>query len=96
MGRQKDVRVRFVIAQQNVVFRAMLLDQVMFKYQRLSFCEGHSDLDISNITDKRSRFGTVYIRSEIRAEALFKVFGFTYINDSALTYPSCDKHQAVQ
>ena len=58
LERHFDVGVGFVILEQNVVARAVLLDQIHLKEQRLKLTLRHDDLKISNVTDQASRLRT--------------------------------------
>src|ERR1700737_3719014 len=52
-----NVRVSFVVAQQYVKFWLVLLDQVVFKRQRLTVVVHNNALEVGNFADQRTSFG---------------------------------------
>ncbi len=53
-GRVADVRVSFVVAQQNIKFRFVLLDQIIFKRQCLALVVHHDVFHVRNFSDERT------------------------------------------
>jgi hypothetical protein len=85
LGRQFDVRVSLIVAQQNVVARLVLLDQVVFKRQRFFFVVDLNDIDMPRFTDQSPGFDvgqTVVIK--IAAHAAAQVFRLADVDDGAM------------
>ena len=82
LGGQLNVGIRFVVAQQDVVARLVLLDQVVFKRQRLFFVVDLNDLDVPGFADQRAGLDVSQaIVIEVAANAAAQVFGFTNVDD---------------
>ena len=64
----EDVRVGLVVAQQDVVRRAQLLDQGLLKQQRFRFAAGDGDLDIRDAPDQCLGLGIQTGIAEIAGE----------------------------
>ncbi len=72
---QLDVRVCFVIAQQDVVARLVLLDEIVLERERFFVVVDLDKIDVPRLADQRSGFGVgqpvlVEIASDARAKAL--------------------------
>lgn len=55
--REFDVRIGFVIAKQDIEFRFVLLDEVVFKSQGFAGVGDYDGFEIDDFTDKRAGFG---------------------------------------
>src|SRR5215467_11281759 len=81
-----DVRIRLVVAQEDVESRLFLLDQIVFKGQRLLVIGDDDVLKIHSLTQQGSGLGIglAYPLLEIRAHPGAEVLGLTHIDDAAL------------
>ena len=65
-----DVRILFVVAQENVVARTELLDKIAFQNQRFQLGIGHDRLEIRNVGHHRADFRLViFVGAEILPNA---------------------------
>ena len=81
LGRQLDVRIGLVVAQQDVVARLPLLDQVVLERQRFFFVVDLDEVDVARFVDQRAGFdvGQTVIE-EIAADAGAKVLGLADVD----------------
>lgn len=56
-GGELDVRVGFIVAQDDVKFRAVLLNEVVLEGQRFMFVIDNNGLEIGNLACERAGFG---------------------------------------
>jgi hypothetical protein len=78
---EKNVGVRFVVAQQNVVARLIKLDVIVLKQQRFGFGMGYGDIDVMDVTHQRFGFSAANVRAKIARKPLFQIFGFADIDN---------------
>ena len=79
-----DVRIALVILEADVVFRAMLLDQVHLKDERLKLRADHDPFNIHDLAHEAAGLGIVAgIRVEVGADAVLQADGLADINDRA-------------
>ena len=84
LRRQLDVRIGFVVAQQNVVARLLLLDQVVFKRQRLALVAHHDVFNIDGFTQQASGLGVLAgALHKIRAHPRPQVLRLANVDDLA-------------
>src|SRR5690554_1588594 len=74
----KDKGAGFVVAQQDVVGRPLLLDQSLFKEQRLDFTTRYCDLNLRDACDHGLGLG-VECAAKVAAKACFQAFGLAYV-----------------
>jgi len=83
--RELYIRIRFVVAQQNVVARLLLLDEVVFERQRFFFIGDDDPFHIDGLADQRPSLGiggTTFV--EVLADAVAQALGFTHVDDHTL------------
>jgi len=56
---QLDIRISFVIAQQHIEARLLLLDEIIFKRQRLFFVVHHNVVNVHRLAHQRAGFSLV-------------------------------------
>ena len=79
-GRQLQVRVALVVAQQDVVFRRALLDQVVFERERLDDRVGHDDLESIGFVEQRVGLRVDAVRAKIAAHAVAEGARLAHVN----------------
>src|SRR5690348_18085980 len=57
LGGEFDVRIGFVIAQQDVVARLPLLDEIVFERKRFLFVIDLNEVDVARIVNQSAGFG---------------------------------------
>ena len=82
--RQVDIGVGFVVTQQDVVDRLVLLDQVVLQQQRLDLAVQHSDLDVGDVGHHRHGFRLQPAGAEVAGNPVFQVFGLAHVQQPPL------------
>src|SRR5690625_5809847 len=72
-----------IVAQQDIVRRAIGLNQVVFKNQRFGFIAGNGDLYLMNSRYQGRCLGAQAGFSKIAGQPLFQVLGFTHVKKLA-------------
>ena len=81
---QLDVGVGFVVAQQHVEARLVLLDQVVFERQRFLFVIHQNVVDIARFRDQAARFGiSQLVFGKVAAHPMPQHLGFADVDDPA-------------
>ena len=70
VGRQLQVRIILVVAQQDVVFRRPLLDQIVFERQRLDHRIGDDDLEPGDFVEQGIGFRVGSMSAEVIAHPI--------------------------
>ena len=83
-GREEDIGIGLVVAQQDVIRRPPLLDQRLLKQQRLGFVGGDGGLDLCDLGHQRSGLGCLPGLAEIAGQALFQVLRLADIEQLGL------------
>lgn len=79
---EANKRIGFIITQQDVVFRLVLLDERIFKQECIKFGVNDGEFDFPNLLDQFSSFGVVVLNAgEIATYSVLEVFRFSYIDD---------------
>jgi energy-coupling factor transporter ATP-binding protein EcfA2 len=78
-GRQLQVGVVLVVAQQDVVFRGPLLDEVVLERQRLHHRVGDDDLEALGLVEQRVDARTGAVRAQVAADAVAEHPGLAHI-----------------
>ena len=79
-----DIAVAFVVAQKDVVFRHILLDQAAFEDERLEFAVGHDIFEMIDVFDHLAHlFAVAAVGAEILADAVFERLRLSDIDDFA-------------
>ena len=81
---QKQVGIGFIIPQQDIEWRPVLLDQILFQQQRLYFCLGNGDINVGDTAHQSSRFRGQPGSSEIACHPFTQVFCLANIEHSAV------------
>ncbi len=81
---QKHVGVGFIVAQQNVVRRSPLLDQVLLEQQGLGLVGSDGGLDLGDTAHQRGGFRRQAGLAKIAGQALFEVLGLAHIEQPSL------------
>ena len=82
---QLDVRIRLVVAQQDVEARLVLLDQVVFERQRLFFVIDQDVVDIARLADQRPVLTSASCRRRSSCgPAMPQDFGLADVDDPAV------------
>ena len=82
---QLDVGIGFVVAQQNVVARLLLLDEVVLERERFLLVVDHDVVEIDGLAQQRAGLGVLRRAFEkIRAHPRAQVLGLADIDDLAL------------
>ena len=81
-----DIRVSLVILEQDIVKRAVQLDQVAFQQQRFQVSTGQHDVEIVYMGDHRGDLGRVLRILEITPHPVFQVDRLADVNDIALLF----------
>ena len=84
MAGQLDIRVTFIIPKQDVIAGIQVFNQVIFQYQRFTFCARVDDLYRLNMTHHGLRLWGKAGFAKIARQAFFQVLGFTYIDHLTL------------
>ena len=79
----KNEGIGFVVAQQNIVGRPLLLDQGLFKEQRLDFTTRYRDLNIRDACDHGLGLG-IECAAKVAAKACFQAFGLAHVKGLAM------------
>lgn len=80
-----DVGITLVVLEADVVFGAVLFDEVHLKDERLQFGPDHDPLDIGDLAHETPRLSIVIrIGMKIRTDAVFQADGFAYVDDLPL------------
>jgi len=82
--RQEYVGIRLIVAQQNVVRRAPLLDQVLLEQQRLGLVGGNGGFDLGDARHQRSGFRRQAGLAEVAGQAFLEVLGLAHIEQPRL------------
>ena len=82
-GGELDVRIRFVVAQQDVEARLPLLDEVVLKRQRFFFVVDQNVVDVGGLGDERAGFGIGQaVVVEVAAYAEAQALGLADVDDA--------------
>src|ERR1039458_1400243 len=83
-GRQFDVRISLVVAQQDVEARLVLLDEVVFERQRFLLVIDLDVLDVARLGDERAGLdvGQLVFR-EVAADAVAQDLSLAHVDDAA-------------
>src|SRR5690242_13036219 len=85
LGREFDVRIGFVIAQQDVVARLPLLDEIVFERKRFLFVIDLNEVDVARIVNQSAGFGVSQtLFQEVAAHAGAKVLRLADVNNRAV------------
>ena len=76
---QEHIRIRLIVAQQNVVRRSPFLDQRLFEQQRFGFVTGDGGLNLRDARHQSASLGRVPGLAKITGKALLQVLGFAHI-----------------
>ncbi|MND84767.1 hypothetical protein D3C80_766660 [compost metagenome] len=74
--------ISFVVFKLNIVFRKILLDEVVFQQERIHFGINDNVLDIGNFLYKNIRFCMLVILVEVGRNPLFQVFCLSDVKNS--------------
>ncbi len=79
-----DVRISFVVAQEDVVARLLLLDEVVLERQRLFFVADDDVFNIDSLTEEAAGFGILVGSSdEVRTYPRAEVLGLSHVDNLA-------------
>ena len=81
---KENVRVRLVVAQQNIIRRPVSLDQALLQQQRLGFVGGDGGVNLLDAADQCLGLGAQAGFAEVAGQALFKVAGLADIQQCAV------------
>ena len=76
-----DGRVGFVVLQQYVVPRLVLLDELVLEKQSVLFSLDNGIFDVANLGYQYAGSGTLLCLDKIRRHAAFQFFCLTYVDD---------------
>ncbi|MNT44231.1 hypothetical protein D3C72_1807480 [compost metagenome] len=82
--REIDVRIGFVVAQQDVVGRPPLLDQRLLKQQGFGFVGRDGRFDLRDTRHQSGGLGGKARFAKVTREAILEVFGFTDVKQPRL------------
>ncbi len=68
-----QIRIGFIVFQQNIVLRPVLFDQRLFKQQRLGLAGGNRHFNMMNVTDQRYRFTVKATGTEVTGYTILEV-----------------------
>ncbi len=83
MGGDDDPGIGFVIAQQHVVARLVLLDEVVLEDQCLGLGVGHRHLNIGDLAHQGAGLDAVDVGPKVGGKPLFQILGLAHIDDGA-------------
>src|SRR6202044_3363848 len=82
---QLDIRVSFVVAQENVVARLPLFDEIVFERERFFFIIDVDVIDSPRLADQRSGLDVGQpVVIEITADAAAQIFGFADVQHGSM------------
>ena len=84
----KNIRIGFIISQQNIVFRPVFLNQILLEDQCIGFRVGNGELYMMNISDQSPGLFRTQIFDEIRMKTVGKILGLSNI-DNLIFFISC-------
>ncbi len=85
LGGELDVRIRLVVAQQDVVARLALLDQVVLERQRFFLVVDVDKIDLASLADQRAGLGVRQaVVVEVAAHAAAQVLRLADIDDRSV------------
>ena len=85
VARHADIAITFIVFEQDIVFRHMLLNQAAFEHQRFKFAVGYNIVKMVHVFDHFAHFDCVAVRrAEILADAVFERFCLADINNFIL------------
>jgi len=85
LRRELDVRIGLIVAQQNVIARLPLLDEIVLERERFLLIIDLDKGDLARFRDQRPglRIGEAFV-GEITADAVPQILGFAYVYDRAV------------
>ena len=81
---EKHVRVRLIVAQQDVVRRPPFLDQGLLEQQCLGLVGGDGGFDLRDTCDQRGRLGCLTGLAKVTGETLLEVFRLADVEQASL------------
>ena len=92
-----DIGIRLVVAQHDVEFGLVLLDQVVFEGQSLALVVNDNAFNVGNFEGERAGFGIGPARLEkVRAHTVAKRARFAYVNDRCSSVPEQVDARGIQ
>tara|TARA_B100001013_G_scaffold311210_1_gene216325 strand:+ start:282 stop:596 length:315 start_codon:yes stop_codon:yes gene_type:complete len=85
MFRQAYVWIRFIVPEQDVVYRPIRFDQTLFEKQRFGFASRRRDLNIMDLVHQSDRLSGETRSTEVTRDSTPQIASFAYIKDVALT-----------
>ena len=79
-----DVRIRLVVAKEDVVTRRKRLDQVVLKQQRLCFRAGNRGIDPRDLRHHQGNARTRMIIAKVRSDPLLQILRLAHIEHLAI------------
>ena len=83
-GRQLQIRIRLVVAEEDVVLRGALLDEIVLERQRLDHGVGDDDFQALRFVQERVDARTGAVRAEVASHAVPQYAGFADVQRVAM------------
>jgi len=84
LDRELERYVRFVILKVNVVFRGVLLDEVVLQEKGLFLVRGEDEVHRVDRLRQRPRLDVLHVVAKVTADTVVEVPGLAYVNDPAV------------
>ena len=79
-----DGRIGLAVFQQDIIAWIVLLDERVFKQQRILLRIHHRITDIVDLTDEHLCLETIHFRVEVRRDSRFEILRLTHIDDGMI------------